>query len=70
MSIIDEHVKAVDAIRIAIKREKETLDYYTKAESVVNDAGAKKMFEHLIHHSKEHIRLLEEEYDLNIMSEM
>ncbi|RMF94008.1 MAG: hypothetical protein D6734_08730 [Candidatus Schekmanbacteria bacterium] len=68
--MLDENVKVVDAIRIAIEREKKAVEFYAQAVNITKDPGAKKMFEHLLNEEKRHVQILEEEYDKNIMTEM
>ncbi len=68
--MLDENVKVIDAIRIAIEREKKAVEFYSQAAEISKDPGAKKMFEHLLKEEQRHVRILEEEYDKNIMTEM
>ncbi len=65
--MIDKTTKVQDAIQIALEKEKSSYKFYKKAADAVSDPGAKKMFGFLAEEEAKHIRMLEEEYDKNIL---
>ena len=68
--MIDSTTKLQDALKIAIQREKSAYEFYKNASEVVKDPGAKKMFAFLAEEEVKHIKMLEDEYDKNILQEM
>jgi len=68
--MIDSTTKVQDALQIAMQKEKIAYEFYKKASKVVDDPGAKKMFSFLAEEEAKHVRMLEEEYEKNILQEM
>ena len=68
--MVDKTTKVHDAIQIALEKEKASYKFYKKAANDVTDPGAKKMFSFLAEEEHKHIKMLEEEYDENILQEM
>ena len=59
-----------EALKIAIEREKSAYEFYKKASEIVKDPGARNMFSFLAEEEVKHIKMLEDEYDKNILQEM
>lgn len=68
--MIDSTTKVQDALQIAMQKEKIAYEFYKKASEVVKDPGAKKMFSFLAEEEAKHVKMLEEEYEKNILQEM
>jgi len=68
--MIDSTTKVQDALQIALQKEKGAYEFYKKASEIVSDPGAKKMFAFLAEEETKHIKMLEDEYDRNILQEM
>jgi len=60
----------LDAVRLALEREKETLDFYLNLCKEVGDTGTKEMLKFLAQEEVKHVKLLEEELDKEPYKEM
>ena len=68
--MIDSTTKIQDALLLAIQKEKSAYEFYKKASEVVKDPGVRKMFAFFAEEELKHVKLLEDEYDKNILQEM
>lgn len=70
MSLIyPESISPAEAIRMAMKHEKQSQEFYQKAAREIEDPGTKKMFEELAKQEIEHYQTLQEELDREIYRE-
>lgn len=60
----------IDAVRIALQKEKETLEFYLNLYKDIEDTGTKEMLKFLAQEEVKHVKLLEEELDKEPYKEM
>ena len=68
--MINKDIKPEEAIRIAIDKEAEAYKFYDEASKIVKDKATKEMFVFLAKEELKHKRLLEGEYEREILREM
>lgn len=54
------HPKQIDVYRLALKKEKESIDLYQKLQEEADDKEGKELFEYLVEMEKQHYRILDE----------
>lgn len=67
--MITKDTTPVEAIKMAIEKEKMSHLFYTKASKVVDSPAAKAMFDALAREELSHIRRLEEIYEKECLQE-
>jgi len=68
--MIDETTTPQEAIRMAIEREKGSLEFYTQAAKIARYPGTRQMFEFLAKEEKKHRQMLEAELNKDYYKEM
>ena len=68
-SIYPETIHPVDAIKMAIEHEKQSVVFYQKAAKDAEDPGTKKMFLELVEQEVQHQQILENELEREIYKE-
>jgi len=66
----DDLTTPEEAIRLAIEREKDSHEFYTRAAKIAQYPGTKQMFEFLAQEELKHRRMLEEELNKDYYREM
>lgn len=67
---MDASTKPIEAIRLAMEREKESVHFYSAAVGLAVDPSSRKMFQHLLDEERRHLAILETEYDRAFAKDM
>jgi rubrerythrin len=68
--MIDDSTTPEEAIRLAITREKDSHEFYTKAAQIAKYPGTKQMFEFLAGEELKHRKILEAELNKDYYKEI
>jgi rubrerythrin len=68
--MIDENTTPLEAVKIAIEREKKAHEFYLQAIKVARYPGTRQMFEELAQEELNHLRRLEDELNRSYMKEV
>jgi rubrerythrin len=68
--MIDKTTDPLEAIKIAIQREREAFEFYNDHANLFENEGTKTMFLFLAKEEKKHMDKLQEELDKNYLYEM
>jgi len=68
--MVDKTSNPQEAIEIAIKREREAYEFYTRHADLFENEATKQMFRFLAEEEKKHEARLQEELDKNFLAEM
>lgn len=67
---VDRSTSPEEAARLALKQEQKARQYYEECAKIMQNPGAKRMFEFLAGEEKKHEALIQKEIDENFLSEM
>jgi rubrerythrin len=60
----------LEALQMALKREKDAEAFYLQAAKTAEEEGARKMYEFLAGEERKHQRIIQDEIDKNFLKEM
>ncbi|MCX6639419.1 MAG: hypothetical protein NTW14_02905 [bacterium] len=60
----------LEALQMALKREKDAEAFYLQAAQTAEEEGARKMYEFLAGEERKHQRIIQDEIDKNFLKEM
>jgi rubrerythrin len=67
---VNRNTSPEEAARLALKQERKAREYYEKCAEIMQNPGAKKMFEFLAKEERKHETLIQKEIDENFLTEM
>jgi len=67
---ISSDMSPLEALQLALKREKASEEFYQSAVDNLKDESARRMFEFLVGEERKHQRIIQDEIDKNFMKEM
>ena len=67
---VNRNTSPEEAARLALKQERKAREYYEECAKIMQNPGAKKMFEFLAEEERKHEALIQKEIDENFLSEM
>ncbi len=68
--MIDKTLTPLEALQMAMQREKGAEDFYVKAAQNVQEESARQMFEFLAGEERKHQKMIQDEIDKNFLKEM
>jgi rubrerythrin len=67
---VNRNTTPEEAARLALKQEQKARQYYEECAKIMQNPGAKKMFEFLAEEERKHEALIQKEIDENFLAEM